>query len=387
MSGMIARPAFYDGEVLPAADLGATVDYARDQMARHARCSHGWGIVRGLELTSKSAMMATNQSYAIVTVTAGLAVDGTGREIIVPADVQLDPNDFLSQVNPQPDPATLYPVFLSGVDQPAPASSSLSGFCDSAQSTRMQENYNTSYGGPGAELSIADQTEPAIADGPNDGVTASWIVLLGFVTWNEAAVNFSGVADFNSASGIGRRYIGVNAAAVVSQGGALLLATHPATFQGQNAIMAMRLQEVPNDGALVFGKLNPDGTITPALTVKASGDVVATGQISGAVTPGSVQVQSGVAFDGMALPLPPGIDPADVSAGKVTLHIHTSPRLDALPSPGPSWESFPYECHVDLATRQVHCRLRWRDLSNPVTPPQIVPILCDYTMIAAVAAS
>jgi hypothetical protein len=387
MSETIARPTFYEGEILPAADLGATVDYARDQMARHARSAHGWGIVTGLELTSKSATTAAGQSYAQVTVAAGLAIDGTGREIIVPADVQLDPNDFLSLVNPQPDPATLYPVFLSGLDQPASASSSLSGLCDSTQSTRMQENYNISFSGPGAELSIADQTEPAVTDGPDDGVAASWIVLLGFVTWNQASVNFSGVADFNSATGIGRRYIGVNAAEVVSQGGALLLATHPATFQGQNSIMAMRIQEAPNDGALVFGKLNPDGTIIPALTVKASGEVVATGQISGAVTPGSVQVQSGVAFDGMVLPLPHGIDPADVTAGKVTLHIHTSPRMDALLPPAPNWEPFPYECHVDPATRQVHCRLRWRDLSTLATPPRIMPSLCDYMVIAAVPAT
>ena len=30
MTSAIARPTFYEGEILPAADLGATVDYARE---------------------------------------------------------------------------------------------------------------------------------------------------------------------------------------------------------------------------------------------------------------------------------------------------------------------------------------------------------------------
>jgi hypothetical protein len=394
MIGTIARPTFYEGEILPAADLGATVDYPRDQMARHARYAHSWGIVTGLELTSSPAANAAGQSYAMVAVSAGLAIDGTGREIIVPDKVQLDPTDFLSQVNPQTDNKILYPVFLTGLDQLAPASSNLTGACDSSQSTRTQENYNISYGAPGGELGVADQMAPVVTTGPDDGVTSSWKILLGFVTWDVAKsqTQFSGAADVNPITGVGRRYVGVNAAEVVSGSGSLLLATHPATFKGQNSIMAVRIQEARNDGQLVFGKLSPDGTIAPVLTVKSTGEVIATGQISGAVTPGSVQVQSGVASDGMTLPLPPGIHPADVAAGKITLHIHTSPRLDQLHPPPPplppvpDWEPFPYECHVDPNTRQVHCRLKWRDMTGK-HPSQILPTLCDYTVIAAVAAS
>jgi hypothetical protein len=388
MIGTIARPTFYEGEILPAADLGATVDYPRDQMARHARYAHSWGIVTGLDLIPSPAATAGGQSYAVVTVGAGLAIDGTGREIVAPDNVQLNPTDFLNQVNPQPDHTILYPVFLAGLDQPAPASSSLTGACDSSQSTRTQENYNISYGAPGSELTVADQTAPGVTVGPDDGVTSSWRILLGFVTWNVDTSLFLGVADFNPLSGVGRQYIGVNAAEVVSGSGSLLLATHPATFKGQNSIMAVRIQEAPNDGQLVFGKLNPDGTIAPVLTVKSTGEVIATGQISGAVKPGSVQVQSGVASDGMTLPLPLGIHPADVAARRVTLHIHTSLRLDHLQPPPPpgDWEPFPFECHADDGTRQVHCRLKWRDM-GALHPSQILPTLCDYTVIAAVPAS
>jgi hypothetical protein len=385
MNGTIARPTFYEGEILPAADLSATVDYARAQTARHARQAHSWGIVAGLDLAAASAATASGQSYAVVTLAAGSAIDGTGREIVVPADLQLDPIDFLSQVNPQNDPAILYPVFLSGLDQPAAAASGLTGACDTALSTRIQENYSISFGPPGGELSLADQTAPAVTDGPDDGTTAAWNILVGYVKWSLAAANFSDAAAFNPASGIGRRYIGVNAAAIVSQSGALLLATHPADYKGQNPIMAVAIQEAANDGQLVFGKLNPDGSVVPVLTVTSAGAVVATGQISGAVTPGSTQVQSGIAFDGMILPLPLGIDPADVDAGRVTLHIHASLRMD---QPQTHTQFFlPYECFVDGATRRVHCRVQqWNStVSNGLGP--IVPSHCDYMVIAAVAAS
>jgi hypothetical protein len=147
--------------------------------------------------------------------------------------------------------------------------------------------------------------------------------------------------------------------------------------------MAVEIQE-DNGGQLAFGKLNPDGTIVPALTVTSNGKVVATGQISGAVTPGSMQVQSGIAFDGMTLPLPLGIDPADVDAGRVTLHIHVSTRMD-LPQTATQF-SLPYECFVDGSTRLVHCRIQqWDQATNTLGPA--LPSHCDYMVIAAVAAS
>src|SRR5260370_6280163 len=155
MNGMIARPTFYEGEILPAADLGATVDYGRNQMARHARYAHRWGIISGLELVASPAQTAAGQPYAAVTVNAGVAIDGTGREIVVPSSVQLDPASFQSQINPQTDPSVLYPVFLTGLDQPAPVSANLTGACNGSQSTRMQENYDIGFGTPGSELHVA----------------------------------------------------------------------------------------------------------------------------------------------------------------------------------------------------------------------------------------
>jgi hypothetical protein len=387
MTTPVARPGFYEGEVLPAADLTAIVDYARAQSARHARYEHTWGIVTGLELTSSTTATAGGQSYKVVTVNPGVAIDGTGREIVVPDPVPLSPTDFLNQVFPQPDASLLYPVYLVGLDQPAPPSSSLTGACNTAQPTRMQETSNIIFGAPGSELALAEQTAPALEDGPDDGVSTSWKTLLGYVKWDVTSTlnQFTDVANTDTAN-IGRQYCGVNAAQVVSASGSLLLATHPANFSGPNSILAVRLQEATNDGQLVFGKLNADGSIVPVLTVKSTGDVIATGQISGAVAPGSVQVQSGIAFDGMALPLPPGINPADVTAGKVTIHAHVSPRMDLLQAPN-AW-LLTYECFADALTRQVHCRVQQWDMTTaPATAGPVLPSHCDYTVIAAVAAS
>jgi hypothetical protein len=386
MNGTIARPTFYEGEILPAADLTAAVDYARDQMARHARQAHSWGIVIGLELSSSSAATAGGQNYAVITINAGVAVDGTGREIIVPSNVQLDPTDFMSQVNPQADPSILYPVFLTGLDQPAAASSSLTGACDSSQSTRMQENYNISYGPPGGELSIADQTAAAVTDAPDDGKTAVWNILLGFVTWSIAASNFTGTADFNPASGIGRRYIGINAAEVVSQSGSLLLATHPAGFSGPNPVLAIQIQEA--EGQLAFGTLNPDGSIVNTVTLDTQGNITTKGQFRGALATGQGQarLESGLASHGMTLPLPSGITEDEVSLGNAVVQTFVALHLDGTENPNPvtspNWGAFPLECYVD-DQRRVHCRVRWLELP-PAPGAQIVdqPAVCEYLVIA-----
>jgi hypothetical protein len=369
MTNAIARPTFYEGEILPAADLGATVDYARNQMARHSRYSHSWGIASGLQL---------NFASGVVTLSSGVAIDGTGREVVVPADVQLDSTMF--NVYQQGDPSTLYPVFLNGVDQPGVSSSNLTGACGGSQSTSMQEAYTVTFGSPGSELQASEQIGPATTDGPDGGITGAWLILLGFVTWDATKSAFSNATSVNPGSNIGPQYVGINASNVVSSSGSLLLATHLATAPGSNPVLGMELQENAAGGQLVFGTLRSDGTITAALTLSANGNLAVTGQLSGAVTPGSVQVQSGIAFDGMILPLPTGIDPADAAAGKVTVHTHLTTHFEIQDFTAASFV-VPAECWVDPSTRRVHCRG-----FNPGTN-KFSSAWCDYLVIVAVPAS
>jgi hypothetical protein len=361
MTNPIARPTFYEGEILPAADLGATVDYARNQMARQSRYLHTWGIATGLVLKDPA------------TLTAGIAIDGTGREIVVPDDVQLDPSTF--DVFIQAD-GTYYPVYLNGVDQAAAPASSLTGACGGSQPTSMQETYSITFGAPGSELQVATQTPPAITDGPDGGNSSVWLVLVGFVTWDRTNSVFQSAVTNNPVTNIGPQYVGVNAAQVVSGSGSLLLATHPATPQGSGPVMAVQIQEASN-GQMVFGKLGTDGTVTPALTVKANGDLIATGLISGASIPVKVQAQSGVACDGMVLPLPLGIDPSNS-----TIHVQVSMRYDlALLPIGSTVIALPLECTVDPSTRRVSSRLQLWDTSNWANGPVITPAACDYLVI------
>jgi hypothetical protein len=386
MATTIVRPTFYEGEILPAADLTASVDAARGQMARHDRYVHRWGIVSGLELVGTDATTGS-QAYKTVALKSGIAIDGTGREIVVPADTPLVPSEFQSIINPKP--GIWYPVFLTGQDQPAPPSSNLTGTCNSSLPTKIQENAAIDYGSPGAEINLDLQTAPVITDGPADGTSSDpWRVLLGFVSWSTGGlVQFADVKDTSPDSNIGRRYVGVTAAAVVSEGGAVRLATHPTDFTGQTAVMALEVHE-DNSGELVFGKQNPDGTITKVLTISSKGDITADGKVTGAVTPGSMQVQSGIAADGMTLPLPIGIDLASVKAGKVTLFIQVTPRIDPLQAPtsGGPYLQLPYECYVDDAY-QVHSRAQWWNGTAAVSALPLFPALCDYTVIASVAAS
>jgi hypothetical protein len=147
MSSPVTRPTFYEGEILPAADLVATVGYARDQMARHDRYLHSWGIAAGLALTAGTSKKDIHgNQYVPVTLKAGVAIDGTGREIVVAQDTDLNPQDF--KVTPQKDPLTWYPVFIYGVDQPALATPTLTGACNTSQPTRTQEGVTISFGNP-----------------------------------------------------------------------------------------------------------------------------------------------------------------------------------------------------------------------------------------------
>ena len=387
MSDTIARPTFYEGEILPATDLIASVDAARGQLARHERYVHRWGIVTGLRLKGTKTPDKNGVNYMAVSLTEGMALDGSGREIIVVGEVPLNPADFAFQVNGKKD--LWYPVFLSGRDENAASSSLLTGACTSSLPTQVKENYDISYGTPGAEQSLDEQTAPGITDGPADGVTSgAWLVLLGFVQWDPVRSLFIAVQDTNADGTVGRRYVGVNAADVVAGGGTLQLATHPTGSPDAKTVMALEIHET-NDGELVFGKQNPDGSVSSVFTVDSKGDLTISGKFTSAVKPGSIQVQSGIASDGIILPLPPGVTAAD----KADLHIEASLRLNLDDYPRPpsalladTWIVVPLECFVD-DFRQVHCRIRWMKIPMAVADMYEAAGLCDYTIVASVAAT
>src|SRR5882724_1773128 len=107
MSATIERPSFFEQQILAADDLDAQVDYSRNALARHERSQHIWGVVEGLALTKD-----TNG----FTVGPGIAVDGTGRQIVVEDTFLFTNQDFndAGVQNVSDDPNQWYPVFIDG---------------------------------------------------------------------------------------------------------------------------------------------------------------------------------------------------------------------------------------------------------------------------------
>ncbi|HZQ06384.1 MAG TPA: hypothetical protein VFD70_07365 [Anaerolineae bacterium] len=74
------RPNYFQGKLLTADDLRAEQDYHLQQRWLHNRMLHGYGIVAGLEVLIEES----ETSGAEIIVSPGMALDGWGREIIVP---------------------------------------------------------------------------------------------------------------------------------------------------------------------------------------------------------------------------------------------------------------------------------------------------------------
>src|SRR3954464_10745619 len=158
MSGVIDRPRYAEGQILSAADLEASQDHATDQLARHERDLHEWGVAAGLALSGVDRTTAppSAQTYKDVTLAAGMAIDGTGREIIVPADQRLSEAEFAqSNVSFGAPTGVWFPVFLLGHDVDA-SSAAAGSWCGAASGGRTQESFIVTFGRPG-EAAMLDQ--------------------------------------------------------------------------------------------------------------------------------------------------------------------------------------------------------------------------------------
>ena len=193
MSSRIERPLFYENQILGAADLTAAVEHSRSQQARHDRSLHLWGIASGLELTGNDKQTAQGVAYQEITLSPGMAIDGTGREIVVPEAERLS-EDVFDQLNVAiADQDAWYPVFLIGRDEPAPQPALAVGACYNAQPTRRVEGFDVRFGRPGDELDLDKQQAPDVPEGPGNG---EWTMLLGFVQWNASIKHFTAVSRY-----------------------------------------------------------------------------------------------------------------------------------------------------------------------------------------------
>ena len=389
MSDPVARPVFFEGQILGALDLQDTVEYSRGRDARHSRYLHTWGIATGLELSAKEKEVDVNGTpvkYQEIWLSPGMAIDGRGREIIVSEARRLSEvlfDELNVAVQEKPGEEHLYPVLLMGRDRSAPPSTFTISDCANPEPTRQLEDYEITFRGPGEDLGLENQTPPDVSAGADTSNGQPWLILLGYVKWNNTITKFKGFE--NKSGSTGRRYAGVLADEVAARGGRLLLRTR---IKNQSDKPALVLDET-DGGELKFGLFNAEGTLVPVLTVKANGDIITPGMVQSKASSGTVYVQSGIASDGVVLPLPAGVKPEDVT-GKGTLHVQVSMRLEDLAPPalpaGADWAPVPIECSVD-ADRRVRCQVRW--VQVPAAAPNFVdlPGVCNYVLLVGIPAT
>jgi hypothetical protein len=82
----LLRPVFNPGQLLSEDDLNALVAYVDSRIRRQALVVHGPGVVSGLAVSADT-------THALVSVSAGAAIDPTGRllELESPLDLQVEP--------------------------------------------------------------------------------------------------------------------------------------------------------------------------------------------------------------------------------------------------------------------------------------------------------
>jgi hypothetical protein len=391
----VRHPAYSEGQILGANDLQEGLDGEVARAARHDRYLHSWGVAQGLLLNSQKATTLLGVPYKTITVTAGVAFNGSGREIVLPSDTPLSEADFINlNIVDRSDTTGVawYPVFLIGRDRAETGRQQLTGACTTAQPTRIVEEATITFGRP-AEADNLDGQEPLsdVSAGPDGqlGAIENWKVLLGFVQWNDDAQvkRFRDVSYSNSgAPPVTRRFAGVRADEVIARGGSVTLRTRPRGFvPDPNATpptkpMVLSVDEARLNKELAFGFPDSD----PVFTVSAKGDVAFKGSLSPGVAAG-LQAESGIATDGMILPLPGNVTQAQVDGGQVVVHVHVTPAspFAAAPLDAGNWVPIAVDCSVD-EKRRVHCRATWIDVKQMTTAAVVQTLgACDYTVLAA----
>ncbi len=373
---MTTRPQFHDGAILAAADLSALEETGRDRDARHARHLHTPGVAAGLELRTEARNTTGGQPYVDVALTAGYAIDGTGRELVLGADEPVSPDRFLGD-NPNPRLApgetvsVWHPVFVRGLDSAVTATSSTSRCSGGAGTSGIEEVVEVEFGRPGD--SDADQPVPGPADGPGDG---AWRVLVGFVRFDTAIGRFSAVGT--SADGVSVTAAGARAGLVASASGRVEIRAGGTAASG---IPALVVGSKP-DASLTFGTHDGSGTLAALLSVDSSGNVTAKGTLSGVQTAGSVRLVAGTAFDGTVLPLPAGVDQATIDSGGLEVSILVTPHLpDPTAAPTAGQLFLPVRCEVD-ADRRVSCQGTW--FRPGVAGGNDEAAACDFLVVVSV---
>src|SRR5690242_9628490 len=88
------RPAFFEGQIVAAADLNGVVEGGRIALAQHERYLHLPGIAEGLALNGTDRTTLGGDAYQDIVVGPGFAVDGTGRHLALTEAQRLSEDAF-----------------------------------------------------------------------------------------------------------------------------------------------------------------------------------------------------------------------------------------------------------------------------------------------------
>lgn len=109
--GPFERVNYFFGQLLGVDDFTAEQRYQRGKHALHHRSRSGAGVVWGLAVTA-------DVGAGTVSVNAGMALDGRGRELIVAATTTVSLTDWVAASGPPDGPVTVDLVVVAG-EQPA----------------------------------------------------------------------------------------------------------------------------------------------------------------------------------------------------------------------------------------------------------------------------
>ncbi len=379
MSGPL-RPTFNEGQILGAADLNAQVNYDRLAAALHERTEHIWGVAQGLVLTP-TPNTTGSVPYVDIDLSPGRAVDQLGRALVVTSPLRLQVSDFTDHIANR-DKTKFYPVFIQAVDI-AQVGDTQPGKCNVSLTTRFEESVQVSFGNPGSELTLLDQTLPTVADGLDTANVPGLDprVLVGWVQFDKDINSGQFIAvNTSTANNTTVHYVGVVASDVVAGGGVLTLHTRP---DGQRFVLSI-VEDSTGGATLAFGKQDGSNPVVPTFRVNEKGDI----NYDGTLTPAPIAktlAESGYAFDGVKLPLPASVDDSD---DKIRIHILVTPvplqpkTMEVLTGSATTIV-FPFveTCGVDK-DRVLSSSIRWVDSSNAANYV-IESTGCNYLVVAS----
>ena len=85
----LSRPRYFSGRLLTVDDFNQEQTYVIEKFKRHNRSLHGFGVVSGLHVKTETGQ---------IKISAGMALDCEGNEIVVPSDQTLPPPSSGSNV-------------------------------------------------------------------------------------------------------------------------------------------------------------------------------------------------------------------------------------------------------------------------------------------------